>query len=121
MAFVTLLFLFFSKPIINIFSNEASVISYGAKALQIIAAGYVFYGIGMVMIQALNGAGDTKTPTWINFFGFWVFQIPLAYLLSGTFNLGSFGIFIAIVVTEAFVSVTSVIIFRRGKWKLVKI
>ena len=88
MAGVMLLFLLFASPIISIFTNNPEVHAYGVLSLQIIGSGYIFYGIGMVMIQALNGAGDTRTPTWINFFGFWLFQIPFAFLLAKVFKLG---------------------------------
>ena len=91
------------------------------SALRIVSLGYVFYGVGMVMINAFNGAGDSKTPTWINLFWFWVFQIPLAYLLAIVLHIGSTGVFIAIVTTETCITITSVILFKRGKWKLIKI
>lgn len=121
MSFVMLLFVFFARPIISLFNNNSVVIQYGVQSLQIIGTGYIFYGIGMVMIQALNGAGDTRTPTWINFFGFWVFQIPLAYLLVKVFNMGVAGAFIAIPVAEAALAIAAFIYFRKGKWKEVKV
>ncbi|TMI65517.1 MAG: MATE family efflux transporter [Bacteroidetes bacterium] len=121
MAVVMLLFLFFSSPIMSIFTNEAKVHAYGVSALQIIGAGYIFYGIGMVMIQALNGAGDTKTPTLINLVGFWFFQIPLAWILAKGFNMGPIGAFIAIPVAETFLALAAWYYFRKGKWKEVKI
>jgi putative MATE family efflux protein len=121
MSFVMLLFVFFAKPIIRIFSSISEDIAYGALSLQIIGAGYIFYGIGMVMIQALNGAGDTKTPTWINFAGFWLFQIPLAYILAKGFNMGPLGAFIAIPVAETLIALASWYYFKKGKWKEIKI
>ena len=121
MSFVMLLFVFFSKFIIRIFTPDEAVVAYGAKALQIIGFGYVFYGIGMVMSQALNGAGDTRTPTIINFICFWLFQIPFAYFLAITLNMKSTGAFIAIPVTETLVALFSWYIFKRGKWKTVKV
>ena len=121
MAVVMLLFLFLASPIISIFTKEPEVHHYGTLALQIIGAGYIFYGIGMVMIQALNGAGDTKTPTWINIFGFWLFQIPLAYLLAKNFAMGPTGAFIAIPVAEAALAVAAWYFFKKGKWKQVKL
>lgn len=121
MAAVMLLFLFFSSPIMSIFTKEAKVHAYGVSALQIIGAGYIFYGIGMVMIQALNGAGDTKTPTMINLFGFWLFQIPLAWILSKGLNMGPQGAFIAIPVAETFLAIAAWYYFKKGKWKEVKI
>jgi Na+-driven multidrug efflux pump len=90
-------------------------------SLQIIGSGYIFYGIGMVMMQSLNGAGDTKTPTWINFIGFWLFQIPLGYLLSKTFGMGPVGAFIAIPVAEVGIALTAWYYFKKGKWKEVKV
>src|SRR6185369_3925011 len=117
MGFVTLLFLFFAKPIISLFSHDDAVIKFGAEALQIIGSGFVFYGIGMVMTQALNGAGDTKTPTIINFVGFWLFQIPIAYLLAKGLDLKSTGAFIAIPVAETLIALVALYYFKKGKWK----
>jgi putative MATE family efflux protein len=121
MAGVMLLFLFFSSPIISIFTKEPEVHRFGVLSLQIIGSGYIFYGIGMVMMQSLNGAGDTKTPTWINFIGFWLFQIPLGYLLSKTFGMGPVGAFIAIPVAEVGIALTAWYYFIKGKWKEVKV
>ncbi|MES2616581.1 MAG: MATE family efflux transporter [Bacteroidota bacterium] len=121
MSFVMVLFVFCSKPIIRIFSNDDAVVAYGAEALQIIGMGYVFYGIGMVMTQALNGAGDTKTPTIINFVGFWLIQIPLAYLLAKGFDLKSTGAFIAIPAAETLIALIAWYYFKKGKWKEVKV
>ncbi|TWI81335.1 putative MATE family efflux protein [Lacibacter cauensis] len=121
MAFVMLLFIFFASPIISIFTKEPEVHRFGALSLQIIGSGYVFYGIGMIMIQALNGAGDTKTPTWINFICFWLFQIPLGYLLAKTFHLGPLGAFLAIPIAETLIALVAWYYFKRGKWKLVEV
>jgi Na+-driven multidrug efflux pump len=105
----------------SIFTSEAKVHAYGVSALQIIGAGYIFYGIGMVMIQALNGAGDTKTPTLINLIGFWFFQIPFAWILAKGFNMGPIGVFIAIPVAESALAIAAWYYFKLGKWKEVKI
>lgn len=121
MAGVMLLFLLFASPIMSIFTKDPGVHHYGVLSLQIIGAGYIFYGIGMVMIQSLNGAGDTKSPTWINFVGFWLFQIPLAYILAKGFNLGPVGAFIAVPVAETAIAITAYIIFKKGKWKTIKV
>ncbi len=121
MAMVTVLFVFFSTPIIGIFTPDPAVIAVGAKALQIIGFGYIFYGIGMVMMQALNGAGDTRSPTWVNFIGFWLFQIPLAYLLSKNPDWGTTGIFIAIPAAETFIALATWYLFKKGRWKKIKV
>jgi putative MATE family efflux protein len=121
MGIVSLLFLFGAELIISFFTTDVQVVRYAVDALRIISTGYIFYGIGMVMINAFNGAGDTWTPTWINIFGFWVIQIPLAYLLAKSFSLGPLGVFIAIPIAETVITITAYILFRRGKWKLVKI
>jgi putative MATE family efflux protein len=121
MGIVMLLFLFLASPIMSIFTKEAEVHRYGVSALQIIGAGYIFYGIGMVMIQALNGAGDSKTPTIINLFGFWFFQIPLAWILAKGFDMGPVGAFIAIPVAESFLALAAWYYFKLGKWKEVMI
>ncbi len=121
MGLVTLVFVFFSEPIIRLFSQDEAVIAYGAKALQIIGSGFIFYGIGMVMIQALNGAGDTKTPTLINFVCFWLIQIPLSYLLAKGFDFKATGAFIAIPAAETLIALVAWYYFKRGKWKTVKV
>ena len=121
MGTVMLLFIFFASPIISIFTQDPEVHRYGTLSLQIMGTGYIFYGIGMVMIQALNGAGDTRTPTWINFVGFWLFQIPFAYTLAKGFNMGPLGAFIAIPVAETLIAVAAYYYFKKGKWKEVKI
>ena len=121
MAGVMLLFVLLAGPIISIFTKEPEVHRFGVLALRIIGCGYIFYGIGMVMIQALNGAGDTKTPTWINFIGFWLFQIPFGFLMAKTFGLGPVGAFIAIPVAETFIAVAAWYYFKKGKWKEVKV
>lgn len=121
MASVSVIFIVLAEPIIRFFTPDVEVHDIGALALRIIGAGYIFYGIGMVMIQALNGSGDTRTPTWINFVCFWLFQIPLAYILANTFNLGPTGAFIAIPAAETVIAIWAFIIFKRGKWKTVKV
>ena len=121
MALVSIIYLVFAKQIILLFSQEPEVVKYGALCLQVIAAGYVFYAYGMVIIQSFNGAGDTKTPTYINFICFWLFQLPLAYVVALKWNAGPEGVFWAITVAEILIAVIGIIWFRKGKWKLVKV
>ena len=121
MAGVMFLFLFFSSPIISIFTNEPGVHHYGVQSLQILGSGYIFYGIGMVMMQALNGAGDTKTPTWNNFVVFWLFQIPFAFVLAKVFHFGPTGAFLAVPVAETVIAMAGYYYFKKGKWKEVKV
>lgn len=120
-AFVMVLFVFFTEPIIRLFTNDQKVMDYGVQALRIIGAGYIFYGISMVMTQALNGAGDTKTPTWINFICFWIFQIPFAYGLAKGLNMGAMGAFIAVPAAQVLVALIAWYFFKKGKWKELKI
>lgn len=121
MSFVMLIFLIFAAPIIRFFSEDEAVVHYGALSLRIIGAGYIFYGIGMVMTQALNGAGDTRTPTIINFVCFWLFQIPLAYFLANVLDLKATGAFIAIPVAETLIALLAWYYFKKGKWKETKV
>jgi Na+-driven multidrug efflux pump len=116
-----LLFIFFAEFIIGIFTNDQAVAAYGATALRIIGTGYIFYGIGMVMTQALNGAGDTRSPTVINFVCFWLFQIPLALALVKLFDTGVTGIFVAIPVAETAIALLAFWWFKRGKWKTLSV
>lgn len=121
MGLVSLIFLFGAYPVISIFTNDEAVKDIAVQALRIIAAGYIFYGVGMVMANAFNGAGDTWTPTWINLVCFWFFQIPLAYALAEYFKMGPTGVFIAIPVAEVAITITAFILFKKGKWKTVKV
>lgn len=121
LGLVMALFLFASEPIMRIFTEDAEVIAYGKEALQVVAFGYIFYGYGMVVNQSFNGAGDTLTPTLISLFGFWFFQIPLAYVLAITFDFKTMGVYAAIAIAESLMAVVGIIIFRKGKWKTVKL
>ena len=121
MAFVSLLFLVGAEFFVSIINTDPAVVKTAVLALRIVSLGYIFYGVGMVMMNAFNGAGDSRTPTWINLFWFWIFQIPMAYLVAVVWHWGPKGVFISIVVTETCITITSAILFRRGKWKLVKI
>jgi len=121
LAGITLLFVFFTERIIGIFTNDAGVVAYGVSALRIISYGYIFYAFGMVVVQAFNGAGDTYTPTVINLFCYWLFQIPLAYALAIHTSFGASGSFMAIPIAESALTIIAIIFFRRGRWKTKKV
>ena len=89
----------------------------GAEGLRIISYGYAAYAWGMVMVQAFNGAGDTVTPTWINLFCYWLFQIPMAWTLATAMGLGPTGVYWAITIAETVIAIVAVLFFRRGTWK----
>lgn len=118
---VGILFLLFSHPIISFFTEEANVVTYGTNALHIVAYGFVFYAFGMVLEGSFNGAGDTWTPTFLNLFIFWVFEIPLAYVLAYHFEMGTNGVFWAITISFSLLAVVAAILFKRGKWKEKKV
>ncbi len=121
MAIVSVIYLAFAPQIITLFNSTPEVVKYGSMCLRIIAAGYVFYGYGMTVIQSFNGAGDTKTPTYINFICFWIFQLPFAYVIAITLEYGPVGVFWAITLAEILIAVIGILWFKRGKWKTVKV
>jgi putative MATE family efflux protein len=121
LGLVSLFFYFISEPIMRIFSADPDVVFYGTQCLRIVAFGYVFYGYGMVVVQAFNGAGDSRTPTILNLFCYWFFQVPLAWVLATKTSLQVMGTFWAIAITESFIAVVAILLFRRGTWKNVKI
>jgi putative MATE family efflux protein len=121
MAIITVITLVFSSSLISFFTNDLVIQKIAVEALQTMCLGYVFYGIGMVLINTFNGAGDTWTPTIINFCGFWLFQIPLAFLLAKYYKMGPTGVFIAIPVAETAITLASIVLYRRGKWKRMKV
>jgi putative MATE family efflux protein len=114
-------FVVLAGPIVGLFTSDPTAHLWGARCLRIVAAGFLFYGGGMVVTQSFNGAGDTRTPTLINLVCFWLWEIPLAWLLSHQAGLGPSGVFIAIAVAFCTVAVVSVVLFRRGAWKRVKV
>ncbi len=118
---VGVLFIIFAEPIVRLFTHDPEVVPLGATCLRIVSYGNIGYAYGMVMLQAFNGAGDTITPTIVNFFGFWLVEIPLAYWLAIPVNMKSNGAFWAIVVAEAAIAGTSAILFKQGRWKKKKI
>jgi putative MATE family efflux protein len=117
LGIVAIIFIIFAEELIGIFTTDPAVVPYGVDCLRFISYGYIFYAYGMVMVQAFNGAGDTFTPTVINLFCYWLFQIPLAYALALPFGLGTRGIFLAITIAESMIAVVGILAFRRGKWK----
>lgn len=121
LGIVTIVFYTLAGPIVGIYTDDPAVLQSGMQCLQIVSLGYVFYAYGMVIIQSFNGAGDTLTPTILNVFGFWLFQIPFAYLMAIELDFKTTGAYIAIVSAESAMAIAAIIIFRRGKWKNVKI
>ncbi len=107
--------------LIQLFTHEPEVVHAGSLALRILAGGYVFYGWGMILSQAINGAGDTRTPTLLNFIFFWLIEAPLAALLALQLDWGQTGVYWSIVLAESGMAVAAMWVFRQGKWKTVKV
>jgi putative MATE family efflux protein len=114
---VGIFFVLFAEPVVRLFTHDPLVVPLAASCLRIISYGNIGYAYGMVMLQAFNGAGDTITPTIVNFFGFWLLEIPLAYFLAITAGMRANGVYVSIVVAEAFIAGASIILFKRGRWK----
>lgn len=118
LGFVGLVFIAFAGPIVSLFTQDATAAPIGAQALRTMSYGFVFYALGMVLTQAFNGAGDTWTPTWMNLACFWLWEIPLAYVLARLLQLGPLGAFLAIMIGYSTFALVAVVLFRRGHWKL---
>ncbi|MDT7688022.1 MAG: hypothetical protein QOE46_781 [Acidobacteriota bacterium] len=117
---IGLVFVVFADSIVSIFTHAAAgpeVQRYGTDCLRIVACGFLFYAYGMVITQSFNGAGDTRTPTIINLFVFWLWEIPLAYVLAFVFKMGPRGVFLAVTIAFSTLAIVSALIFRRGRWK----
>lgn len=114
---VGIFFLLFAPLLISIFTTDVEVVPYGVRCLRIVAAGFFFYGYGMVLTQAFNGAGDTRTPTWINLFCLWLWELPLAWGLAYPAGLGPTGVFIAVSVAFSTLALVSAWMFSKGTWK----
>lgn len=120
-AVVALVFFFFGEGLMRFFTQDEEAIRSGTLCLHILAMGYIFFAYGMIISQAFNGAGDTKTPTYINLFVFWLVQIPLAYFLAKYLKWGPKGVYVAIGISESLLAVVCIILFKKGRWKLVKL
>ncbi len=121
MGVIGTIILIIPDTLVGLFINDPAVLQSGITTLRWLGAGFLFYALGMVVVQGFNGSGDTLTPTKINLFCFWLIEIPLAYLLSMTLNLGITGICMSIIVAESLLTIIGVILFRQGKWKLRKV
>jgi putative MATE family efflux protein len=121
LGLVGIVFIAVPEPIIRLFTSDPAVVPLGAACLRIISYGNLGYAYFMVMMQAFNGAGDTITPTIVNFFGFWLLEIPLAYWLAIPLRMRSNGAFFSIAIAETSMAIASAILFKRGKWKKQKI
>ena len=117
LGIIGLLFIFFAPQIISFYTDRPEVAQYGIDCLRIVAYGFLFYAYGMVLGQSFNGAGDAWTPTIINLFVFWLWEIPLAYVLGVVFGMGPRGVFVAMMIAFSTLAVVSAAVFRRGRWK----
>lgn len=121
MGVISLFFMTIPESFISFFTIAPDILQNGASCLRIISYGCLFYGLGMVMVQALNGAGDTLTPVFLNFLCFWVIEIPLAWFLAMKSGLDQQGVYYAVCISESLLALVGWMIFRRGKWKLKKV
>ncbi|MBC7931688.1 MAG: MATE family efflux transporter, partial [Rubrivivax sp.] len=121
LGIIGLAFVVFAGQIVGVFTQDPAVYAYGVDCLRIVAAGFLFYAYGMVITQSFNGAGDTWTPTIINLFVFWLWELPLAYVLAFTFGFGPRGVFLAVAIAFSTLAVVSAVVFRQGRWKTRKV
>ncbi len=119
LGLVSIVFIFYAEPLVRIFTTEQPVVDVAKSALRLISYGYLLYAYGLVMVQAFNGAGDTMTPTIINVFCYWIFQLPMAHYLAGQW--GPNGAFTAVTLTESLIAICGILAFRAGRWKRIKV
>jgi putative MATE family efflux protein len=117
LGLVGAVFVFFAEPVLRLFTSDPEVLRSGVDCLRMVSFGFPFYAWGMVMVQSFNGAGDTWTPTWINLGCYWLFQIPLAWVLAYPFGFEARGVFLSIAFAESLLAVVGMVAFRRGRWK----
>ncbi len=117
LGIVGVVFIVFARPLIGIFTTDPEVVAHGVRALWIVSLAFPLYAAGMCLEAAFNGAGDTWTPTRLNFFCFWLGQVPLAWVLAGPLGLGPTGVFIAVPISFTVLCLWSAVLFRRGRWK----
>jgi len=118
---IGLCFVLFARPIVSVFTSDPVVLAYGTDCLRIIAAGFPFYAYGMVLSQSFNGAGDTFTPTMLNLVIFWLWELPLAWVLAVPLGMGPRGAFLAVAISFSALALAAGAIFRRGRWKRIMV
>jgi len=118
---VSIIYFVWAEPLIRLFNEDAAVVAVGVESLRIFSIGYLAYGVAMVINQSFSGAGDTRTPTIINFVAFWMLQIPLAYFLAKYAGWGPTGVYWAVVISETIMAGICILWFRKGDWKLIEI
>jgi putative MATE family efflux protein len=121
MSVFTAIFVGLGPLLVGVFTDDATVARFGVEAMRGIGAGFVFYGVGMVMTQALNGAGATRVPTWINLFCFWIFQTPLAYFIAKGTSFGAHGVIYVIPAAHGLLALMSWYVFKLGRWKQIQV
>jgi putative MATE family efflux protein len=121
LATVGVIFAIFAQPLVGLFTTDPDVVAQGAQALWIVSLAFPLYGAAICLGAAFNGAGDTRTPTWLNFYCFWLGQLPLAWLLADVCELGALGVFIAVPVSFSALALWTGVLFKRGAWRLTKI
>lgn len=118
---IGVVFFVFASPVVRLFVDDPTVVPIAALALRTLSCGNIAYAYGMVMLQAFNGAGDTLTPTWVNLFGFWALELPLAWVLAVNLHMKAEGGFLSVVIAECAMATAGVVLFRRGRWAQKKI
>jgi MATE family, multidrug efflux pump len=118
---IGVLFLLAARLIVSVFTSDPTVQPFAAASLRIVSLGFLFYACGMVLTASFNGAGDTWTPTWINVFVFWLFEIPLAWVLATAGGIGAHGVPASLAVAYSTLAVVSAVIFRRGRWRQMRV
>ena len=121
LSIMGLIFWIYAEEVVRIFVSSPEAVRVGVESMRMMTAIYPIWAVGMVTVQSFNGAGDTTTPTWINFAAFWVVQIPLALTLAHSFNWGTQGVFTAVIVAQIVAAIASAYLFRRGKWKSIHV
>lgn len=117
MGLLSIVLIAWAEQWVSFFTDDPNILRYGTESLQVLSLGFLFYGLGMVMVNSLNGAGDTYTPTWINILCFWMVEIPVAYLLAMRWGWNETGVFYSIIIAETLMTIVSVWVFKRGAWK----
>ncbi|MDQ2178102.1 MATE family efflux transporter [Marinifilum sp. D714] len=121
LGLIGIIFFLFPTYFIELFTDDQGIVVNGIQALKIISCGFIFYGMGMVLLNSINGAGDTQTPTILNLISFWIVEIPVAYVLAIQFSWNQNGVFYAILIAEAVLTLIALYWFKTGRWKLKKV
>lgn len=131
---IAAIFIFvFADPITqNVLQGQPEYAAQAASYLRHVCTTETLFGYAMVLLSAMQGAGDTKRPFWLTLIGMWIIRVPLAMYLSlevirigplaiPAMGMGADGAWTTLAITQAVQGIACIVLWQQGKWALAKV